>query len=58
MFAYSVAVNYDKWYICNPACILGAELKIPLYEFLKDALVRKFGLEWYEQLEKCAKDKK
>ena len=53
----NIAINYDKWYICNPACILGAELKIPVYRFLKDALVRKFGVEWYDQLEKYAKEK-
>lgn len=56
--ATNIAVNYDKWYICNPACILGEELKVPVYQFLKEALVRKFGAEWYDQLEKYAKEKK
>lgn len=44
------AVNYHKWDICSPACTLGSELKVPLYKFLKDALVRKYGLEWYGDL--------
>lgn len=48
------AVNYHKWPICNDACTLGAELKVPVYKFVKDALVRKFGSNWYAELEKIA----
>lgn len=44
------AINYHRWHICNPACSLGRELHVPLYRFLKDALVRKYGEEWYEEL--------
>ena len=54
----SIAVNYDQWYICNPACILGHELKVPVFKFLKDALIRKFGEEWYRQLETYAHERK
>ena len=48
------AVNYHKWEICDPACGLGAELKVPIYKFVKEALIRKFGKEWYEEIEKVA----
>tara|TARA_R110002072_G_scaffold142804_1_gene288247 strand:+ start:15555 stop:16118 length:564 start_codon:yes stop_codon:yes gene_type:complete len=48
------AVNYHKWPICNDACILGKELKVPVYKFVKDALIRKFGKHWYAELEKVA----
>jgi hypothetical protein len=44
------AVNYDRWSICKPACKLGESLKVPLYKFLKDSLIRKYGEAWYEQL--------
>ncbi|HLU50749.1 MAG TPA: DUF3109 family protein [Flavobacteriaceae bacterium] len=44
------AVNYHSWDICNAACILGKELKVPVYKFLKEALIRKFGQEWYDEL--------
>jgi hypothetical protein len=44
------AVNYHKWSICSPACALGKELQVPLYKFLKDALVRKYGQAWYDEL--------
>ena len=50
------AVNYDRWSICSEACTLGQALKIPIYKFVKDALIRKFGATWYKSLEEVAKD--
>tara|TARA_B100000902_G_scaffold60183_1_gene67338 strand:- start:459 stop:1022 length:564 start_codon:yes stop_codon:yes gene_type:complete len=50
------AVNYHKWPICNDACSLGKKLKVPVYKFTKEALIRKFGLNWFLQLEKFASD--
>lgn len=44
------AVNYHSWDICSPACALGKELKVNVAHFLKDALIRKFGQDWYDQL--------
>lgn len=44
------ALNYNRWEICSAACTLGANLQVPVYHFLKDALVRRFGQEWYDQL--------
>ena len=44
------AINYDRWEICDPACSLGKALKVPLFEFLKEPLIRKFGEEWYNNL--------
>jgi hypothetical protein len=46
------ALNYHKWHICSPACSLGKELQVPVYKFLKDPLIRKYGAEWYAELEK------
>lgn len=48
------AVNYDKWEICDAACALGKELQVPVYKFVKEALIRKFGEDWYAELEKVA----
>jgi hypothetical protein len=45
------SVNYDRWSICKAACKLGESLKVPVYKFLKAALVRKYGQEWYDQLD-------
>ena len=50
------AVNYHKWPICDDACTLGAALQIPVYKFVKEALIRKFGKDWYSELEKVAKN--
>lgn len=48
------AVNYHKWQICDDACELGEELGIPVYKFVKEALIRKFGEDWYTELETIA----
>lgn len=48
------AVNYDKWEICNPACMLGNKLEVPVYRFVKEALIRKYGADWYQKLNKAA----
>lgn len=45
------AVNYERWQICSEACVLGKELKVPVYKFTKDALIRKYGEAWYEELD-------
>ena len=49
-----LAVNYDKWDVCKPACKCGAKLDVPVYKFLKTPLIRKFGKEWFKQLEASA----
>ncbi|MGM0634727.1 MAG: DUF3109 family protein [Bacteroidota bacterium] len=48
------AVNYDKWDICDDACTLGKELQMPIYKFTKEALIKKFGEDWYSELELIA----
>ena len=57
-FSEFAAVNYDRWDICDPACSLGAELEVPVYKFVKEALVRRFGEDWYAELEKVAEELK
>ncbi|NND07197.1 MAG: DUF3109 family protein [Saprospiraceae bacterium] len=50
------ALNYDEWDICSAACDLGTSLRIPVYQFVKDAIIRKFGEEFYAELDALAKD--
>ena len=57
-FTEFTAVNYDKWHICDDACTLGIELQVPVYKFVKEALIRRFGEDWYLELEKVALDLK
>ena len=44
------AVNYHYWQICDHALRRGEKEGTPLYVFLKEPLIRKYGAEWYEQL--------
>lgn len=52
------AVNYHKWEICKPACECGSKLNVPVFAFLKEPLIRKYGENWYKQLELANKIKK
>ncbi len=48
-------VNYEpREDLCKAACALGTKLSIPVYIFLKDALIRKYGVEFYLALEQSA----
>ena len=49
-----VALNYNRWIVCAEAVRKGQELNLPLYQFLKQPLIRRFGEQWYEELEKTA----
>lgn len=49
------AVNYEKIKICKPACECGSKLQIPVYVFLKEPLIRKYGESWYHKLLAAAK---
>ncbi|NDV45774.1 DUF3109 family protein [Paludibacter sp. 221] len=52
------AVNYHRWKVCDCAFKLGSKLQVPVYKFLKEPLIRKFGEEWYEQMEIAEKELK
>ena len=49
------ALNYNRWDVCKDAVTLGKEKKLPVWQFLKDPLTRRFGKEWYEELCEVAK---
>ncbi len=46
----SLAINYHEWNICSSALILGNNTGVPLYKYLKEPLIRKFGEDWYSKL--------
>ena len=48
------AINYHQWNVCRSAEIQGEKAKIPLYRFLHEPLIRKFGENWYNMLNRCA----
>ena len=45
------ALNYHNWDICQSACSLGEKLNIPVYKFLEEPLKRKYGEDWYKELD-------
>jgi hypothetical protein len=48
-------LNYEPRHdLCKAACKLGKRLQVPVYVFLKDALIRKYGEEFYKALEAAA----
>lgn len=44
------ALNYDRWDICSAACTKGRKEKIRVFEFAREALIRKYGQDWYDEL--------
>lgn len=50
-------INYaPRPTLCAPACDNGKKLKVPVYQFLKEPLIRKYGAAFYELLETVAED--
>ncbi len=48
-------LNYEpRDVLCRPGCVLGKKAKVPVYQFLKEALVRKFGASFYDELHQVA----
>jgi len=43
-------LHYEQWKICQPGRECGQQEPLPLYKFLKDALIRKFGKSWYRKV--------
>ena len=52
------AVNYHRWDVCKAAVLLGRKEDVPVYKFLKEPLIRKFGEDWYAELELAAEEMK
>lgn len=46
----NIALNYDEWNICKPACACGEQLNVPVYKFLKEPITRAFGADFYTDL--------
>ena len=51
-----MGLNYHEWNVCRDAVILGRQKNIRIYQFLKAPLVRRFGEDWYDELECVAKE--
>jgi len=51
-----IGLEYHRWDICHCARIKGKKLHLPLYQFLKEPLIRRFGQAWYDELELTASE--
>jgi hypothetical protein len=45
-----IGLNYHRWTVCKDAVEKGKALGLPVYKFLKEPLIRRFGEAWYEEL--------
>lgn len=45
-----IGLNYNRWSICKDAVEKGKALGLPVYQFLKEPLIRRFDEAWYEEL--------
>lgn len=52
------ALNYQKIEICKSGRLCGAQNKMPLFRFLREPLIRKYGQDWYAELEIAAEELK
>lgn len=51
-----LALNYDRWPICKPACDCGEALHVPVFRFLKEPIIRRFGESFYSEMEVVEKE--
>ena len=49
------ALNYNRWKICSPACSNGKKLGVPVYQFLQEAIIRRYGEAFYAELDEVGK---
>lgn len=48
-------VNYEpREDLCSAACTLGKKLKVPVYEFLREPIIRKYGQDFFDALSATA----
>ncbi len=45
-----VGLNYHRWAVCRDAIEKGKALDLPVYKFLREPLIRRFGQAWYDEL--------
>jgi hypothetical protein len=48
------AVNYQELDICKPGRECGKSQKLALYKFLKEPLIKKYGANWFKEVELAA----
>ncbi len=49
-------LNYNRWGICKEARKKGEQLNLPVFRFLREPLIRRFGEQWYTHLEELVEE--
>lgn len=49
-------LNYNRWDVCKAAVLKGKKDNISVYQFLKEPLIRKYGADWYKELEETTEE--
>lgn len=47
-------MQYDEWDICSAACTLGDKEQVPVYQFVKEGIIRKYGKAFFDELHAAA----
>lgn len=55
---FEIVNYYPRPKLCAPACELGKQLEVPVYQFLKEPLIRKYGQDFYDELHFIAEERK
>ena len=50
----TIGLNYHRWSVCSSARECGKKLGVPVYKSLKEAISRRFGEDFYNQLDAAA----
>ena len=50
----TIALNYHEWHLCQAACRKGEQLKLRVFEFLREPLIHCFGEETYKAIQEAA----
>lgn len=53
-----ISLVLSREHLCKEAFIKGEKEKIPVYQFLKEPIIHRFGNDFYEKLEQIAKELK
>lgn len=53
-----IGLEYNRWDICQFAVIKGRKEHTPIYKYQKEPLIRRFGTQWYEELELTVQEMK
>lgn len=46
----TIGLNYHRWAVCSSALECGQDLGVPMFQMLKEPIIRRFGAEFFDAL--------